>query len=599
MLYRVLLFCTLLIGLTSSAEQKPNILFITVDDMSADSIGVYGCKLKETTPHIDALAREGLRFKHAHVVVGNCMPSRNCMLSGRYPHNNGVEGFYQIKEPDYPVLADLMKANGYLTAIRGKVSHSTPYSPFPWDLILDDGSGKREHPKDVESYYRSTMRGIEASRAAGKPYCMLINISDPHKPFYGVGKGNRRVDDPHKPSRIYEADEVPVPGFLPDHPAVREELALYYTTVRRADDCVGAVMRAFREVGDAENTAIFFLSDHGMPLPFAKTAVYHHSTHTPLIVQWLGATKKNIIDTRHMVSGVDILPTFLEVAGIKQPAGIDGRSFVDLLRGHPQSRRDAIFKEYNENSGAGRHPMRSVQTRRFGYIFNPWADGKRVFKTATTGTATYRTMKQLAETDPKIAARVDLFEHRALEEFYDYENDPDALNNLIDDPKYQKQINEHRRRLEHWLKKTSDHALEPFQNRNKPEQLLAYMTRVETEAAERRKEKLKNKQKSPRRNRKLMVLIAPEKISAGSSATIGIEHKLPKNLGEQMFHVTLKIAGKRADRKVLSALGKGNLEITFEVPESASGKSISFAAFVGKDYSSNLQHLASKPIKVK
>ena len=74
---------------------RPNILLITVDDMSADSIGAFGCKLPETTPNIDGLARESLSFAYAHVQVGNCMPSRNVMFSGRYPHNNGVEGFYR------------------------------------------------------------------------------------------------------------------------------------------------------------------------------------------------------------------------------------------------------------------------------------------------------------------------------------------------------------------------------------------------------------------------------------------------------------------------------------------------------------------------
>src|SRR6185503_16709296 len=103
------------------AADRPNILIITTDDMSADSVGAFGCKLAGTTPHMDQLAKDGLRFRHAHVQVGNCMPSRNVMWSGRYPHNNRVEGFYQVRNPGYPVLADLMKAGGYFTAIRHKV----------------------------------------------------------------------------------------------------------------------------------------------------------------------------------------------------------------------------------------------------------------------------------------------------------------------------------------------------------------------------------------------------------------------------------------------------------------------------------------------
>src|SRR6188768_4467153 len=82
---------------------KPNVLIITTDDMSCDSVGVYGCKLKDTTPNMDRLATQCLRFNHAFVQVGNCMPSRNVMFSGRYPHNNRVEGFYMVKNPGYPV----------------------------------------------------------------------------------------------------------------------------------------------------------------------------------------------------------------------------------------------------------------------------------------------------------------------------------------------------------------------------------------------------------------------------------------------------------------------------------------------------------------
>jgi N-sulfoglucosamine sulfohydrolase len=108
------------------AADRPNVLLITMDDLSCDSVGAFGCRLKDTTPNIDRLASQSLHFAHAHVQVGNCMPSRNVMFSGRYPHTNRVEGFYQVREPGYPVLADLLKEAGYFTGIRGKVSHSTP-----------------------------------------------------------------------------------------------------------------------------------------------------------------------------------------------------------------------------------------------------------------------------------------------------------------------------------------------------------------------------------------------------------------------------------------------------------------------------------------
>src|SRR5688572_31772584 len=242
----------------SMAAERPNVLLITTDDMSCDSVGVFGCRLKDTTPNMDRLASDSLRFLHAHTQVGNCMPSRNVLLSGRYPHNNRVEGFYQVREPGYPVLADLMQASGYFTGIRGKVSHSTPYSPYPaWDLVLDKlPNGQAAQPKNVESYYLSTQQGISAAKQAGQPFFLNINISDPHKPFF-----NEQTPDPNQPSRVFTADEVPVPGFLPDDRAIREELALYYSSVRRADDCLGGILRALDESGEAKRTIIVFLSD--------------------------------------------------------------------------------------------------------------------------------------------------------------------------------------------------------------------------------------------------------------------------------------------------------------------------------------------------
>ena len=163
------LLCVLgaLCGSILSAADKPNILFITVDDMSCDSVGAFGCPVPEITPHMDKLAAAGLRFERAHVQVGNCYPSRNVMFSGRYPHNSGVEGFYQVKPIKYPVFCDLMKAGGYYTAIRGKVSHSTPYQPYSWDddLTLTPEGGKY-HLKDVPSYGESTRRGIAKAHTA-------------------------------------------------------------------------------------------------------------------------------------------------------------------------------------------------------------------------------------------------------------------------------------------------------------------------------------------------------------------------------------------------------------------------------------------------
>lgn len=478
----LLILFSMAIGLNLATADRPDILLITVDDMSCDSVGVFGAELADTTPHIDSLAAQGLQFRYAHVQVGNCMPGRNVMFSGLFSHNNGVLGFNQNKNPHYPHLSDLLQAGGYYTAIFGKVGHSSPYLPYAWDLNLDKEKGEKLHIKDPHSYYRATKRGIQAGRAADKPLFLNVNVSDPHKPFYGVNNKYKVFEDPHKPSKLFTPEEVPIPRFLFDDPAVRLELAHYYMSVRRADDCVGEVLRALEESGRAENTVVMFFSDHGMPLPWAKTALYHHSTHTPWLVRWPGKIEPGTVDEKNMISAVDLPPTLLDIVGLKPTTLFDGRSFLPLLEGKPQEGRNHIIKEYNENVGGGSHPMRGVQTKRFLYLFNPWSDGLNKFKTATTSTLSYRKMREMASTDPAMAKRLHLFDHRVVEELYDVENDPDCLHNLIDDPEYGKKLNQLRGTLEDWMIKSKDTALAAFQNRHRPEVMYGHVAKLQAES---------------------------------------------------------------------------------------------------------------------
>jgi N-sulfoglucosamine sulfohydrolase len=603
----LILSCLLCINTSAfAAGDKLNLLLITVDDMSADSIGVFGCKLPDTTPHIDAFARQSLRFHDAHVQVGNCMPSRNVMWSGRYPHNNGVEGFYQVQDPGYPVLVDLMKDAGYFTAIRHKVSHSTPYHPYPWDLVLDTlPDGTKAHVKDPVSYGVSTQRGIDAAKAQGKPFCLLINIADPHKPFHAQGRGGETIPDPHTPSRVFTADEPPTPGFLFDDAVVSKELAHYYSSVRRADDAAGHILRALDESGKADSTLVMFLSDHGMALPFAKTQLYHHSTHTPLIVRWPGVTQAGTLDDTHMVSAVDFLPTLLDVVGAAHPAGIDGRSFAPLIKGETQDGRELVIKEYNENAGGSRDPMRAVQTERFLYLFNPWSNGERVMATATTGTPTYRRMAELAQTDETIAARHELYQHRVVEELYDMVNDPDCLVNLIDEAAHQHELAKLRDSLEAWMVKTGDHMLDVFRHRDDAAAREAYVQQKEREADERRKTKRQGRRRGatvgPKRRADLIAVEVPASVAAGKPVTVKVRHKLEAAHGEQLVHVTLKagLDDKRVDRQVVKISGEGAVQMTFDVPATVPGNTVRVAAFVGEDYHSNLQHLQTDPVPVR
>jgi len=241
-----------------------------------------------------------------------------------------------------------------------------------------------------------------------------------------------------------------------------------------------------------------FLSDHGMPFPFAKTQLYHQSTRTPLIFRWPGVIKAGSVDSEHMVSAVDILPTLLDGIGEALPKGIEGRTFLPLLNGETQGGRDRVFKAYNENSAGQRAPMRAAETPQFLYIFNPWSDGERALFSATNGTKTYKRMVELAKDNAQIAQRLTFLKHRVLEEFYDVQSDPDCLVNLIDDPAHQRQIGNLRNSLEGWMRDTQDPMLEAFLGRQKPGVLAAYMREEEAMSQKRRewtkaiRESLKN-----------------------------------------------------------------------------------------------------------
>ena len=217
----------------------------------------------------------------------------------------------------------------------------------------------------------------------------MANSHDPHRPFYGSlqerqvcervwSKHGVHLEDIPAPSRIYDSHDVQVPGFLPDIPGVRKEVAQYYCSVRRCDDTVGRVLSALHESGQEENTVVMFLSDNGMSFPFAKTNCYLNSTHTPWIVRWPGRVKPGAVNTRDFIEGIDFMPTILDAAGLPTTPGMDGKSFLPLLDGQEQPGRDHVFTVFHKTAGRKSYPMRCLRERRLGYIYNAWADGKTV-----------------------------------------------------------------------------------------------------------------------------------------------------------------------------------------------------------------------------
>ena len=263
------------------------------------------------------------------------------------------------------------------------------------------------------------------------------------------------------PDRTFLPSEVVVPGFLPDLPDIRKEIAQYCSSVRRCDQSVGQILRALHESGLEQDTLVMFLSDNGMSMPFAKSNCYLASTCTPWIVRWPGKIRP-AVDDQHFISAIDFMPTILDAANVSAPPGMDGRSFLPLLAGQSQAHRNRVFTCYNDNAGGSHYPMHCVQTKNFGYIYNPWSNGKTEYRTEPMTGLTFPAMRQAASTRPDIAARIELLIHRVPEEFYDLEHDPACLHNLIAEPEYQERIKQFRTTMVTWMHDTQDPCEEGF-----------------------------------------------------------------------------------------------------------------------------------------
>lgn len=448
-----------------SARRRPNILLITVDDMNHDVPGFAGGLAPGVTPHLDRLASQSLWFAHAHVASAICQPSRQSMMTGRYPHNIGAPGFDPI-DPRVPTLQERLHEAGYVNGILGKVNHLAPEEKYQWSYRKE--MNQLGMGRDPRLYHRYASEFIEQAKRAGQPFFLMANAHDPHRPFAGSDDEAANLQRPDwkanpypTPDRVFQPGEVAVPGFLPDLPDVRRELAEYASSCRRADQTVGEVLRALAESGLESDTLVMFTTDHGMPLPFAKTNCYPASTRSPWLVRWPGVVEPGV-DREHFICGVDFMPTILDAAGLAQPEGLDGRSFLPLLRGEKQADRDHVFTTINTLSSRKAYPMRGLHDHRFTYIFNAWADGKTRFQNESQRGRTWRAMTEAAKKDRAIAERVRLFQYRVPEELYDRERDPCCLTNLAADAGHRALLERMRRRMAETMQATRDPELDAF-----------------------------------------------------------------------------------------------------------------------------------------
>ena len=433
-------------GPQASAVKRPNIVVAIADDWSYPHAGIYGDRTV-STPNIDRVAREGVRFTHAFTAAPSCTPSRAALLTGQLPHRLEEGGnLHGFLPKAYTVFPDLLEQAGYSVGLTGK----------GWGPGRFEPGGRARNP--AGPVFKSFDAFME-QRPKGTPFCFWFGSTDPHRP-YDAGSGVQAG---------LKAETVRVPPFLPDTPVVRQDLLDYYLEVQRFDRDLGRVLDALERAGELDNTIVIVTSDNGMPFPRAKANVYDAGARMPLVIRWPGMARAgSVIDA--FVSHTDLAPTILEGAGLPPVTAMTGRTLVPLLQGKTMAGRDAVFIERERHANVRRgdlsYPMRAVRTRDYLYIRNvrpdrwPAGDPEQYIAVGPFGDIDGGPSKSLlldGRADPSLSKYFALATaKRPAEELYDLRRDPDQIDNVADQPAHRAALQELREQLTRWMRDTGD-----------------------------------------------------------------------------------------------------------------------------------------------
>ncbi len=476
----------------------PNIIIIIADEMRGNTVSLGGKHnpiIK--TPNLDKLAEDpnGVAFTNAFVVNPVCAPSRCCTFTGQYVHSNSHRSLYQLLEPHEDNLFKFLKKSGYEViwtgrndlfsrkTIKGSITkrlsafdisgnlknlkEMMKLNPFPTDSPLRKsfyfGERTQQQAKDVD--FNAIKKSLEyLDSKPNKPFCLYIALGFPHPPY--------TVEEPY--FSMYDRKDVPapIPSELDDKPEFmrliherygldklseedfREIIATYYGMITRIDDQVGQVINKLKEIGEYDNSAILFFSDHGdfvgdygltekWPNAFQDCLV-----NIPLVFKIPGIKpKKKIYDT--LVQSIDLFPTIMNIAQIKTRYTHFGKNLISVLNDDTLTHRDAVFAEGGYNSREPQcHEVR---------VKNPNIPYAGIYyeKTNLSHEKQYTVARSvmIRTQEWKLNMR-----SGDKEELYDLIKDPQELNNLIDNEDCSNVIIELKEKLLRWYLNTSDNA---------------------------------------------------------------------------------------------------------------------------------------------
>jgi len=422
-------FALMLISATlyGAPELKPNLVYIMADDCTHSDIGCYGGQAY--TPNIDKLANEGMRFTRCFQAAPMCSPTRHNIYTGLYPVKSGAYPNHTFAKAGTKSIVHYLKALGYRVALSGK-THIAPKTVFPFEY-----SAQNKNP-DMGAINRL----MTESKKSNTPFCLFATSNEPHSPY------NKGDDSRYPPAKIK------LPPYLVDTPEMRRTFSKYLAEITYYDSQVGQIMDLLVKHDLVENTFVMVTSEQGNGFPFAKWTCYDNGLQSAMICRWPGKIKPDS-ESAAMVEYVDICPAFIDAAGGKIPAALDGKSFIAILKGETNQHKKYVYGIMTTrgiNNGSDHFGIRSVRSTTHKLIVN--LSPEIEFRNVCTQSAVFKSWEAKAAADDLDAAtKVKRYKIRPAIELYDIIKDPFEMTNIAGNPENAPIIQELQSKLDAWM----------------------------------------------------------------------------------------------------------------------------------------------------
>jgi arylsulfatase A-like enzyme len=410
---------------------RPNIVWIMAEDISTE-LACYGHPAVKT-PNLDKLAQQGARYTHAFCTAPSCTPSRNAMMIGVYQTRTDTQDQRRrgvILPPGMKPITQLLRDAGYYTALGCGYGGKTDLN-FKAERLFD-GSDWR-------------------TRKEGQPFFAQMTLDKTHRLPNQGGWGPLRKQSSHP----VDPEAVKLPPYFPDHPACREDWAMYLDAMEYVDSQVGKLLQRLEDEGIADNTVVIFSGDNGRCHLRGKCWLYDGGIQVPLIIRWPDHIQPGTVN-HDMVSMIDISATILEIAGVELPSYLDGQPIL----GPRAKKRDHVFAARDLIDEVMDH-IRCVRTKQFKYIRNYTPEnGYLECRYVRDNRPMLAVIKELnTQGNLTKAQQLLLAKTKPEEELYDLQADPHELNNLAQSQQHQTTLKELRALLDAWIADTEDKGL--------------------------------------------------------------------------------------------------------------------------------------------